>query len=274
MGNLSTAWRSQVVLEEALSSRMLGRCADYLPGDSMLVLNKYGKRCLNEKRDYNDRTNAHFVYDPTREEYPNQLMLMIFDERSRDSFAGSYPFTVDKREMPGLIEGASLDQLFEGIEQHLADVADRTGGVRLADDFRQQALASIKRFNGYARLGKDPDFERGLHNYDREWHLLFSARRDGTDYPPNPMPNITMHPMAEKGPFYCLILAAGALDTNGGPLIDHRARVLDHLMQPIPGLYGAGNCIASPSRDAYYGAGCTIGLALTYGYIAAIDALS
>lgn len=274
MGSLNTAWRTQVVLEEALANRAVGLGAFVLPGDSMILVNKYGHRVVNEKRDYNDRTRVHFVFDPTREEYPNQLMFMIFDERSLDAFGGAFPFPLDKRESPYLIEASTLEALSVRIDERLKAIAAQTGGVALAPAFSANMKASIERFNGYARAGRDPDFDRGVHDYDREWHLLFSARREGTKYPVNPMPNLTMHPFARNGPYYCFILAAGALDTNGGPMINEKAQVLAADGTPIPGLYGAGNCIASPAREAYFAAGGTIGLALAYGYIAGTNAAS
>ncbi|WP_321390510.1 FAD-dependent oxidoreductase [Emcibacter sp.] len=268
MGAMHTAWRSQVVFEEALQNRLLGFCAFVLPGDSMILVNKYGKRIVNEKRCYNDRTMPHFVYDPAKDEYPNQLQFMLFDERSIDRFGGAFPFPLSKNENPYLISGQNLDELFENIDARLKKLENQSGGVRLADNFGGETKATIERFNGYAKKGVDPEFERGKRLYDTEWHKLFSYPRADSSYPANPMPNLVMHPFSEEGPYYCFILAAGALDTNSGPRINEKAQVLASDDKPISGLYGAGNCIASPSRSAYYGAGGTIGLALTYGYIA------
>lgn len=273
MGNLGLGWRTQVVLGEALKTRAIGLGAFVLPGDSMILVNKYGKRVVNEKRDYNDRTQAHFSYDPAHEEYPNHLMFMLFDERSIDAFGGAFPFPANKAEQPHLIEGMSWDEVFTKIDAQLAEWSGRTGGARLAPEFAGNAKQTISNFNAYAKKGVDPEFGRGKYLYDREWHLLFSARRAGTTQPENPHPNNTMHPFAPKGPYYAIILAPGTLDTAGGPQINANAQVLAANGLPIPGLYAAGNCISAPTGQAYLGAGGTIGPAVTFGYIAANHAV-
>ena len=273
MGNLGYAWRSQVVLGEALDSRGVGWGAFVLPGDSMILVNKYGKRVVNEKRDYNDRTQSHFHYDAAHEEYTNHLQFMLFDERSIDAFGGAFPFPASKGEQPHLIEGATWDELFAKVDAQLAKWAPQTGGVRLAESFVGTAKTTIENFNGYAKTGIDPEFNRGKYLYDREWHLLFSTRREGTKFPPNPYPSSVMHPFADKGPYYCIILGPGTLDTSGGPQVNGNAQVLAADGTPIPGLYAAGNCISAPTGQAYLGAGGTIGPAVTFGYIAGKNAV-
>jgi hypothetical protein len=269
LGYMGGAWRTQILLEEALQSSKLAAGVFFPPGDSMLQVNKYGVRAVNENRNYNDRTEAHGIYDASRAEYPNQLLFMIYDQRTAEAFAGAYPLPAKISDATNVLTGASLEELTGRIEQRLQEVSSQTGDFSLATSFTENLKATISRFNGFARAGNDEDFHRGDAAYDSEWHLVFSPMRTDTEWPVNDGPSITMHPFRDEGPYYAIILAAGALDTNGGPVIDASARVLNTEDQPIASLYGAGNCIASPSREAYWGAGHTLGLSLTFGYIAA-----
>lgn len=102
---------------------------------------------------------------------------------------------------------------------------------------------------------------------------LFPPTVPGVQWPPKGSKNYTMYPLSSNGPYHAIILGAGTLDTNGGPIINHKAQVIDTENKPIPGLYGAGDCIASPTVNAYWGGGSTIGPALTYGYIAGMNAV-
>jgi 3-oxosteroid 1-dehydrogenase len=77
-----------------------------------------------------------------------------------------------------------------------------------------------------------------------------------------------MAPLSEEGPYYAMILGGATLDTKGGPKVDTSARVLRPGGEPIPGLFGAGNCIASPAAEAYWGGGSTLGPAIVLGYLA------
>lgn len=269
MGDLGTAWRTQVLLEECLLSPLLGGGVFYPPGDSMLQVNRYGHRALNEHRNYNDRTEAHGIYRESTAEFPNEIMYMVYDQRCAEAFAGAYPFPVSPQAAPYVMSGGTLEELAGNISARLKQIEADTGAASLDDEFVANLEQTVARFNTFATRGEDEDFGRGASAYDRYWHEVFSPMAANSGYGPNPFPNITMHPLREEGPYYAIMLVAGALDTCGGPAINASAQVLGSGGEPIPGLFAAGNCVASPSREAYFGAGHTLGMAVTFGYIAA-----
>ncbi len=269
IGNLFGAWRTQVVLEEALDYRYLAGGVFYPSGDSAIQVNKYGVRSVNEQRNYNDRTEIHGTYDPSKAEQGNQLMFMVYDQRSAEAFAGAYPIPAAGADNPFVLSADSIDGLTKKIDARLKKLAKQTGNVQLDAKFAEQLGKTIERYNSFAVAGKDEDFQRGDAAYDTEWFGAFSPLQASSGHKSSPYPKINMHPLNNDGPYYAIILGAGALDTNGGPVINAEAQVLDTDGNPIAGLYGAGNCIASPSRDAYWGAGCPLGLSSTFGYIAA-----
>ena len=60
----------------------------------------------------------------------------------------------------------------------------------------------------------------------------------------------------------------GSLGTKGGVRVNGDGQVLHVSGQPIDGLYAAGNVMAGISGAGYPGGGATIGIAMTFGYIA------
>jgi predicted oxidoreductase len=67
-----------------------------------------------------------------------------------------------------------------------------------------------------------------------------------------------------------VILAGSVLDTNGGPTASVDGRILKRDGTPIPGLYGAGNCVGSAAGAGYWSGGSTLGPAATFSYLAAL----
>jgi 3-oxosteroid 1-dehydrogenase len=66
-------------------------------------------------------------------------------------------------------------------------------------------------------------------------------------------------------------MVPGDLGTKGGLRTDARGRVLRADGTVIPRLYAAGNASAAVMGHTYAGPGATIGPAMTFGYIAALD---
>lgn len=262
LGNMNNAWWAQVPVEVAVKTRSVPSNVWSCPGDSMIQVNRYGHRFGNEKVAYNERAQLHFTWDPVTLEYPHQLGFMIWDARTMKGYAGYDPIPAPNAKPVHIIEGATLADLRKAIEARLLAIAPQTGGVTLDAAFDANLKAAIQRFNGFAKAGKDADFHRGGSPNENAWQFAVVKPVD------NPHPNKTMFPIASTGPFYAVILGAGTLDTKGGPIANANGQVLHASRQPIAGLYAAGNCVASPAHQAYWGGGGTIGPAMTFGYLA------
>nr|ART36330.1 C767 [uncultured bacterium]ART37735.1 E246 [uncultured bacterium] len=268
LGNMSNAWWCQIPLDQALVSPSVPTGIWCTPGDSMLHVNRFGRRFLNEKFVYNERTQVQFQWDPVHAQYPNLVSIMIYDARSAREFAGYAPIPPIGPTPPHVHTADTLDALAAKLATHLEKIAPHTGGTLLTGDFAAQLRASVARFNDFARRGKDGDFHRGETPIEPFFHQ-FGPQQVLNNSHPNP----TLHPLADSGPYYAVLLVPGTLDTKGGPRIDGNGQVLDVRDRPIAGLYGAGNCVASPTGPAYWAGGATLGPAITFGALAAEHAM-
>jgi 3-oxosteroid 1-dehydrogenase len=265
--NMNYAWMCPIVFEKAMA-RDPGLIGTFSPcGDSMIYVNKEGRRVANEKLAYNEMAQVFFQWDGARSEYPNLLLIAVWDQRSQEHSASDEygrfivpPGTDDAH----VIKGATLAALSKGVGERLARYARLTGGLHLAPDFEKTLAESIQRFNGFAASGRDFDFRRG----ERQVEHLFN----GAVAPSPSAPNPTMFPISEEGPFYAALLTGGNLDTKGGPKTNVSGQVLDDQDKPIAGLYGVGNCVASASARAYWAGGATIGPILAFAHLAAAAA--
>jgi 3-oxosteroid 1-dehydrogenase len=208
-----------------------------LPG--CLLVNQAGDRFVNEAAPYVDA--VHAMYD--NDAVPAWL---VSDQRYRDSyvFAGLAP----RQKLPGRWYKA-------GVVKRAATLDALAAEIGIPSD----ALGrTVERFNGFAALGRDEDFHRGDSVYDRYYG------------DPRNRPNPNLGPLM-KPPFYAVRIVPGDLGTKGGLRTDERARVLRPDDTPIAGLYAAGNASAAVMGHSYAGAGATIGPAMTFGYIAALE---
>lgn len=205
-----------------------------------IVVNSSGNRFANESSAYAVFNRAFYEWDTAIYGYPNIPAYTIVDS----ACATKYGFItyVPGSPMPKYVaSGNSIADLASALN------IDQTG---LQD--------TITTFNGYAQNGVDPDFDRGVFSFD----LNTAGDPSRTD-----LKNICLAPLTTP-PFYGLEIDPGTIGTNGGPRINSNGQVLDKLGNPIPGLFGAGNDIASPFGEAYPGGGSTVGPATVFGWIA------
>jgi 3-oxosteroid 1-dehydrogenase len=212
-----------------------------------IIVNMSGKRFMNESMPYVEA--VHWMYGGEYGQGPgpgeNIPAWLVFDQqyRNRYIFAGLQPGQRIPRKWldSGVIVQADT----------LEELADKAG---LPVD---ELLATVRRFNGFARSGVDDDFHRGESAYDRYYG-------DPTNKP-NPNLGEIKHP-----PYYAAKMVPGDLGTKGGVRTDVHGRALRDDGSVIEGLYAAGNVSAPVMGHTYPGPGGTIGPAMTFGYLAAL----
>ncbi len=213
-----------------------------LPG--CIMVNGAGQRFVNEAAPYVDA--VHAMYDNHSQHKPHIPAWLITDQRYRDHyvFAGLPP----RRNLPRRWYAA-------GTVFRAGTLPELAGEIGISAEGLGE---TVHRFNGFARSGKDEDFGRGDSAYDRYYG------------DPRCRPNPNLAPL-DVPPFYAIKIVPGDLGTKGGLRTDERARVLRQDCSPVAGLYAAGNASAAVMGRSYAGAGATIGPAMTFGYLAALD---
>jgi 3-oxosteroid 1-dehydrogenase len=203
-----------------------------------ILVNKNGRRFVNESCNYNDLYRAFNTFNPSTYEYANLPAWLIFDKNYREKY-------LCIKVMPHHPDPDWLKR-----DDTLAGLAGQIGVH--AENLENTVL----RFNTFAAQGKDPDFLRGDNIYDRY--------NGDPDHAPNPC----LGPI-EKPSFYALPVYPGSCGTKGGAKVNPMGQVIGVNSQPIKGLYAAGNVMGGVTGPGYGGAGGTIGPAMTWGYICA-----
>jgi 3-oxosteroid 1-dehydrogenase len=242
LGNMANAWWMVSTKESKAESRdtrdnyLLCQAERTCPGS--IMVNRSGRRFVNEAVNYNALGFALHNFDPDTYEYPNLPYWLIFDSR----YIERYRMFTSRPGEPAPPWATRADSL--------AELADLIGvdGANLVD--------TVERFNRDAIAGKDTEFGRGDSTYDN-----FAGD------PSLPPPFSTLG-VLDQAPFYAIEMESGVNGTCGGPRANANAQVLDWNDRPIEGLYIASNAMSSVTAGVYGGAGGTLGPGMTFGFIA------
>ena len=207
----------------------------------LIAVDKAGRRFVNEAVSYHEFVRAMYRAHRTS----NCIPAWLICDRA---FVRRYGLGLIRPRTPSLRKYVRSGYLREA-----STIADLAGAIDISAETLQ---ATVARFNGFARAGVDEDFGKGGNLYDR------------SNGDPGVQPNPCLGPITMP-PFYALPVLPTPLGTSLGLLADPHARVCDASGEPIPGLYVCGNDMQSAFGGEYPGAGAQLGLAMTFGWIAA-----
>jgi 3-oxosteroid 1-dehydrogenase len=239
LGNMSEAWWSPAM--ELPGRQVDGQPYNWLmfgesgrPGG--LLLDRLGRRYVNESTNYNDLGRAMHAFDAATYTFPRVPSWFVCDAARRAAFPIG-PVGPRDPDPEWMISAPSLEALAARLDMKPAVLG-----------------ATVERYNGHAARGFDEDFGRGSYARDAYTSGLPNARDQ-------------LRPLTEA-PFYAVRVMPGTLGTKGGVQLDPQARVRAATGGVIDGLYAAGNASANPFGFGYPGGGGTIGPALVFGWLA------
>jgi succinate dehydrogenase/fumarate reductase flavoprotein subunit len=220
-----------------------------------IMVNKYGERFGNESASYDMFGRNFEQFDTGFNEWRNIPGYLVFDKTYSGflSVAGGNFLYLDTI----LQKGGDLP-----VYLHRFDTLEE-----LADEMnikKENLLTTVSRYNGFCETGVDLDWNRGETSWDR------NTCGDWARYDAGELVNPCLSPLNE-GPFYCVKVYPGMLQTKGGIAINGKAQVLNVRNEVIPRLYAASCTIANPLGKGYGWAGGTIANGYVVGYVAGSD---
>lgn len=207
---------------------------------NMIVVDSAGQRFVNEAAPYHEFVDTMYKHQEVTQQAVPSWILIDASAKSRYIFTGLFP-------------GQAFPKSW--FEHGVAKSAETIEELAKQMEVPAESLvATVNRFNDFARNGHDDDFYRGDSAYDNYY-----------GDPTLPNPNLAE---IKKAPFYALRLYPGDIGTKGGLVVDEYARVIKENGEPIEGLYASGNCSASIMGETYPGPGATIGPGMTLSFVA------
>ena len=245
---MSYGWMSpgyKVEFEEAKAQKFahLSNAISDTCKRGLIVVNRHGKRFLNEAADYDSvgRGLSGWECYGTDRTWEASPAYAVCDSE-----------TVETYGVGGAAAGEAAEFFVKAdtIEELAAKI-----GVDPAN-----LTATIERFNEYAAQGQDPDFQRGQDYFSQRW---FGADQSFEG------PAATLKPLT-KAPFYAGAMVPVVLGTLGGVKVNAMSQALHVTGAVISRLYAHGNCSGAGAGGGFYPAGGgTIGPSLAFGHIAA-----
>jgi len=210
-------------------------------GAGYIIVDRYGRRYLNETLKPHAAYYELTSFDSHRLEYPRVPSYYLCDRRRIE--AGpigqltSGPSGPEQLYRWSRDNGAELDKGWIVGGDTIDALAGRIGLPSAALE------STVRRWNQLCEAGKDADLGR----------------------------NATELVPLDRPPFYAIALFPGGSNTQGGPKRNRRAQVVGPFGAPIPGLYAAGEC-GSIFGMLYPAGGGNLAECIAFGRIAAENA--